>query len=178
MVLDTFPAGGWVNSLQAFSVGAPVVTLPGQYLAGRLTLAMYEKMGMPRDCCVASDPREYVNLALQLAHNQQLRSRLVSRILASNYRLFEDERAVDEWDRFLSAVVPSGTSRGGIEVVRGLSNDTVTLQEVGEMDLGEVHDQGDGQALRPPVPPAPLLKSKLPPQAATMTPLGTRHRSV
>ena len=43
---DTFPTGGYMTSLQAFALGAPVVTLPGQFLGGRLTLAMYEQMGL------------------------------------------------------------------------------------------------------------------------------------
>jgi hypothetical protein len=29
------------------------------------------------DCCVARDPKHYVSLALQLAHNQPLRARVV-----------------------------------------------------------------------------------------------------
>ena len=45
-MLDTFPTGGYMTSLQAFAMGAPVVTLPTQFLGGRLTLAMYEQMGL------------------------------------------------------------------------------------------------------------------------------------
>lgn len=105
VVLDTFPAGGYINSLFAFAVGAPVITLPGQFLAGRLTLAMVDKMGVPREWCVASSAKHYVTLALGVAHNPTLRSRLVSRILASNYKLFEDADAIEQWDAFLTAVV-------------------------------------------------------------------------
>lgn len=119
VVLDTFPAGAYINSLFAFAVGAPVITLPGSFLAGRLTLAMYDKMGVPREWCVASTAKEYVNLALQVAHNPQLRSRLVSRILASNYRLFQDQDAIAEWDRFLTTAVQRSNSQANIEVVAG-----------------------------------------------------------
>jgi predicted O-linked N-acetylglucosamine transferase (SPINDLY family) len=31
---------------QALSVGTPIVTLPGATLAGRFTLAMYDKLGI------------------------------------------------------------------------------------------------------------------------------------
>ena len=46
VVLDGFPTSGYITSLQALSVGAPVVTLPSQFLGGRLTLAMYRAMGL------------------------------------------------------------------------------------------------------------------------------------
>jgi len=46
VVLDTFPVGGYITSLQALAVGSPVVTLPSDVLGGRFTLAMYKKMGI------------------------------------------------------------------------------------------------------------------------------------
>ena len=105
VVLDTFPAGGYINSLQAFSVGVPIVTLPSNILSGRLTLGMYQKMGL-KDCgCVAKDEKDYVSIALKLAHNPSARAKIASRILASNYKLFNDQQAIIEWDRFLSSVL-------------------------------------------------------------------------
>jgi len=109
VVLDTFPAGGYINSLHAFAVGAPVITLPGEYLSGRLTLAMYEKMGIMD--CVAKDTKDYINLALHYAHNKLQRSKIVSKILASSHRLFEDRKAITEWDRFLTSVVTMDGNR-------------------------------------------------------------------
>jgi len=46
VVLDAFPISGYVTTLQALSVGTPVVTLPSNFLGGRLTLAMYQAMGI------------------------------------------------------------------------------------------------------------------------------------
>lgn len=54
--------------IQALSVGVPVVTLPSQLLAGRLTLAMYEKMDIID--VVAKSPNDFVNIALQVRFNQ------------------------------------------------------------------------------------------------------------
>lgn len=50
--------------MQALSVGVPVVTLPSQLLAGRLTLAMYEKMDIMD--LIARSPNDFVNIALQV----------------------------------------------------------------------------------------------------------------
>lgn len=45
-------------------MGVPVVTLPSQLLAGRLTLAMYERMDIMD--LVARSPNDFVNIALQV----------------------------------------------------------------------------------------------------------------
>ena len=98
-VLDTFPFGGGVTSLQTLAAGAPVVTLRGAHLRGRLTAAMLDELdanldggdldgrfdggsldgrldGGSRDgrgvlaaCCVASSPREWVAKAAALARS-------------------------------------------------------------------------------------------------------------
>ena len=46
VMLDTFPYGGGVTSIEAFSVGIPVITFNSEILAGRLTLALYNAMGI------------------------------------------------------------------------------------------------------------------------------------
>ena len=63
---------------------------------------MYNIMGI--DDCVAATPNDFVEIALRLAHNSILREMLTSRILAANFRLFEDRNSISEWDRFLTAV--------------------------------------------------------------------------
>lgn len=45
-------------------MGVPVVTLPSQLLAGRLTLAMYERMDIMD--VVAKSPNDFVKIALQV----------------------------------------------------------------------------------------------------------------
>eukprot|EP00622_Pseudochattonella_farcimen_P007626 FR743650.1.p2 GENE.FR743650.1~~FR743650.1.p2 ORF type:complete len:181 (+),score=26.28 FR743650.1:30-545(+) len=109
VVLDTFPAGGYMTSLQALAVGAPVVTLPGKMLSTRLTYAMYDIMGI--DDLVAKTPEDYVSLALKVAHNVAYRKRLVSLILARSPRLFTDNDAVAEWDTLLTNVVAETRSK-------------------------------------------------------------------
>lgn len=61
--------------LQALSVGVPVVTLPSQHLAGRLTLAMYERMDIMD--LVAGSPNDFVNIALQVTGYNVLKSTAV-----------------------------------------------------------------------------------------------------
>lgn len=43
-MLDPFPYGGGMTSLEGFAVSLPIVTLPAPIVTGRLTLAMYTQM--------------------------------------------------------------------------------------------------------------------------------------
>merc|ERR1711903_21012 len=54
VVLDTFPVGGCTTSLQAFSVGRPVLSLPSSQLRGRFTLGMLRRMGLEEPLVVTS----------------------------------------------------------------------------------------------------------------------------
>lgn len=49
---------------QALAVGTPVVTLPSSLLGGRLTLALYQRLGVLD--CVAKDAHDYVAIALKV----------------------------------------------------------------------------------------------------------------
>src|SRR5439155_5052593 len=50
VLLDPFPYGGGNSSLEAFSFGMPVVTLPTQFLRGRITQAFCRRLGI--DNCI------------------------------------------------------------------------------------------------------------------------------
>jgi predicted O-linked N-acetylglucosamine transferase (SPINDLY family) len=67
VMLDTPHFNGMTTSLDAFSVGTPVVTLPTALQRGRVTQAMYRSMNVHD--AVAADPRDYVNLAVDIAAN-------------------------------------------------------------------------------------------------------------
>jgi predicted O-linked N-acetylglucosamine transferase (SPINDLY family) len=96
--------------LQALSMGTPVVTMKGAHLNGRITYAMYQRMGI--DDCIADSVQAYIHIALRLAHNTAARQALSSRILALNHKLFEDPRAVREWERFFTTVAKCGNKEG------------------------------------------------------------------
>ena len=68
VMLDPFPFCGGNTTYEALAVGTPVVTLPGRYLRGRLTSAMYQLMGITTP--IASTADEYVKLAVRLATDQ------------------------------------------------------------------------------------------------------------
>lgn len=67
IALDPFPYGGGLTSCEAFWMGVPVVTLPGDKAASRLVLGAFYDLGL-RDC-VANSKQEYVERAGALARD-------------------------------------------------------------------------------------------------------------
>jgi predicted O-linked N-acetylglucosamine transferase (SPINDLY family) len=100
VVLDTIHFNGMNSSLQAFSVGAPVVTLPGRYQRGRHTQAMYRKMSIPE--CIAKDAADYIDIAVRIGTDPDHARRVRERILAAKHVLFEDARVIDEFAGFFT----------------------------------------------------------------------------
>jgi predicted O-linked N-acetylglucosamine transferase (SPINDLY family) len=87
-VLDPPHFGGGNSSYEALAVGAPVVTLPGEYLRSRITRALYAKMEITD--LIADSHEQYVALALRLATDADFRTGIAHGISNHSQRLFED----------------------------------------------------------------------------------------
>jgi protein O-GlcNAc transferase len=98
VVLDTLHFNGMTTSLQALSVGTPIVTLPTGLQRGRVTQAMYRGMGI--EDCVARDADGYASLAVEIARNEDRCQAIRGLIRERNHLLFEDRRAITEFERF------------------------------------------------------------------------------
>ena len=102
VLVDPLHFGGGRTSYEAFALGKPVVTLPSAYLRGRITYAMYRAMGVTD--CIASDQRQYIEIAVRLGTDRDYRAAVGDKILAASGRLFEDHDALREQERvFLDA---------------------------------------------------------------------------
>ena len=55
---------------------------------------------------IASNAEEYINLAVTLANDNELRKYVEADILASSSNLFEKQKAVDEWQKMLLEISP------------------------------------------------------------------------
>ncbi len=75
VLIDTIHFCGGYTSLLCFACGLPVVTLPGAFMRGRMTYALYKQMGIFD--CVASDIRSFVDIAFTLANNKAWRNESV-----------------------------------------------------------------------------------------------------
>lgn len=101
LALDSFPYQGTMTSLECLSVGTPVLSLCGDYYAHRATSAMMMRLELQE--LIASDPEEYVELAVQLLADlptlRQMRPEIRDRFLASD--LTRPERFVHELESTL-----------------------------------------------------------------------------
>jgi predicted O-linked N-acetylglucosamine transferase (SPINDLY family) len=104
VVLDTLHFCGMNTSLQAFSVGSAVVTMPGPLQRSRHTSSMYRHMGI--EACIAKDPQDYVRIALRLGLDPIFRSEVLASIRERSHRLYENPQVVREFERIFSEAFP------------------------------------------------------------------------
>ncbi|MDA1165404.1 MAG: TIGR03032 family protein [Planctomycetota bacterium] len=88
VVLDPLHFGGGHSSYEALSVGAPVVTLPGEFLRNRITQALYRKMGFTE--LIVGDATQFIETAVRLGTDPSARENTSRRILETCPVLFED----------------------------------------------------------------------------------------
>jgi predicted O-linked N-acetylglucosamine transferase (SPINDLY family) len=98
VMLDPPQFNGMNSSLEALSIGTPIVTWPGRLQRTRHTAAMYRAMGI--DEPIAGSANDYVELAVGLANDAARRERLRQLILERNRVLFENASVVDGFARF------------------------------------------------------------------------------
>ncbi len=109
--LDSFPFGGGNTTYQALAMGTPVVTLPGDFLRGRLSLAIYCHLRVLE--CAAAAVEDYADVAVRLGTDGAWRDRVAKQIDKNLHRIFDDPVFLEEAGRFLMSVVPAEPSDGG-----------------------------------------------------------------
>ena len=102
-LIDSLYFGGGNTTYEAFSLGLPIVTLPGDYMRGRVTYACYKKIGMMD--LVAKDRHEYVELAYRLANDKSWQQAMRDKLNAQSHVLFHRQGAVDEMADFFELAV-------------------------------------------------------------------------
>lgn len=101
VALDPFPFGGCNSSLEAFSFGVPVVTLPSGLLSGQFTHGFYRSMGMVDWAPIATDPDSYVEVAKRLADDTEFYERCSAAVRERSQEvLFYQENALRDWEEF------------------------------------------------------------------------------
>lgn len=104
--LDSFPFSGGNTTYQALAMGTPVVTLPGDYLRGRLSLAILCEAGVTE--CIAMDADDYAEIALRLGTDKGWAKDVVRRIEAASEDIFDDPVFLyDAADFLLNAKPPA-----------------------------------------------------------------------
>ncbi|MBN8480270.1 MAG: tetratricopeptide repeat protein [Xanthomonadales bacterium] len=99
VVLDSTVFCGGATSLDALSVGTPLVTLEGEFMRGRQGAAMLRLIGA--DALVATTPDDYVRIAIELCRDEALRAHWRDHLLRRAPELFARADAVPALEAFL-----------------------------------------------------------------------------
>ncbi len=103
VILDPLYYSGGTTTLEALSLGKPIVTWPSRFQIGRGVLASYRKMGIAG--FVANDAAEYVRLAVALGTDAEYRQAAGREISGASGELFEDQQAVQEYEQVFTRLV-------------------------------------------------------------------------
>lgn len=103
VMIDTIHFCGGYTSLLCFACGVPIVTMPGEFMRGRMTYAFYKQMGIFD--CAAADIKSFADIAFKLANDKAWRSEISDKIRERAPGLFEDMETVHELERFFEWAV-------------------------------------------------------------------------
>ena len=107
LVLDSPGFSGGATSLDAISMGTPIVTFSGSSARARQTSAMLTVAGAPE--LIARDADDYVRIAVELCGDEVRREGLRQRLRANSDALFENHEGVSGLERFLIEAI-AGTA--------------------------------------------------------------------
>lgn len=111
VILDPPHFGGGHTSYEALAIGAPVVTLPGEFLRSRITQALYRKMGFVD--LIANSADEYVQTAVRLATDKEFRLATSQRIQQLSPVLFSDLAEIHCLENWLWSLTSDGSLSAG-----------------------------------------------------------------
>jgi glycosyltransferase involved in cell wall biosynthesis len=111
LVLDSTGFSGGATSLDALSVGTPVVTLEGEFMRGRQTAGMLRLLNV--DELITSSFDEYVELSARLCSDKERRDELRQRLRARAGILFDANEVIPALESFFERVTNEVAVQGG-----------------------------------------------------------------
>jgi protein O-GlcNAc transferase len=97
--LDSIGWSGCNSTLEAIAHNIPVVTLPGDLMRGRHTLAILKMMGIEETIAATKD--EYVQIAVRLGQDAEYRQQMNKQVADNKYKLYRDLKPVKALEDFL-----------------------------------------------------------------------------
>jgi len=114
LLLDPIYFGSGNTFYESMALGTPLVTMPGDYMRGRIVAGGYKQMKLENPP-IAMDIQDYIELTVKLAQDTELRSLMKQEIRsAAQKHLFNDQEAADEIIEFIQAAVDENRKTGGL----------------------------------------------------------------
>ncbi|MEO9903026.1 hypothetical protein [Nisaea sp.] len=101
VMLDTTHFCGGNTTIQALGLGIPPVTLPADYVRGRMTVGWLKAIDVTE--MVADTAEDYVRITLACGTDPAWRAEVVAKIEARKHELFENQACVQELEAFFPA---------------------------------------------------------------------------
>lgn len=106
VILDPLHYGGGLTAYDGLSLNKAIVTLPTRFVRGRYTAGFYKAIGVTD--CIASTAEEYVDFALRLGNDVELRKHTEARIAEASGVLFDNAAAAKEFEQILLRMIVEG----------------------------------------------------------------------
>jgi protein O-GlcNAc transferase len=100
VLLHPFPFDGSRTSADSLSVGVPYVTLPSEYLRGRMGASLLRTMNLPE--LVAHNVSEYVQISVRLSVDRPFYLYVKSLIESRSWLIWNDMTCPFSWTKFLA----------------------------------------------------------------------------
>ena len=101
--LDPPGWSGGGTTLDALAAGLPIVTLPGEFMRGRVSYGMLRMIGVEET--VARDVNDYIAIAIRLGREPDIRAEVRAKIEANREKLYNDEACVRGLENFIVRAV-------------------------------------------------------------------------
>ncbi|MBN3922249.1 tetratricopeptide repeat protein [Nostoc sp. NMS4] len=101
--LDSIGWSGCNSTLESIAHNIPIVTLPGELMRGRHSLAILKMMGIEET--IASNKAEYVQIAIRLGKDAKYRQYISQQVAENKHKLYGDLKPVRALEDFILQLV-------------------------------------------------------------------------
>ena len=99
VMLDSLYWSGGNTALDAIACSLPMVSLPGDFMRGRQSLAMLSSLGLTE--LIADSKEDYVRIALRLGRDQDFRDGISTVLAKRSNQLFDQKAPIRALEEFL-----------------------------------------------------------------------------
>lgn len=100
--LDSIGVAGATTTLEGIAYNLPIVTLPGEFLRGRVSSGILRKMQVTET--IATSPEDYVEIAIRLGKDAPFRERVRARMAENKHKIYGDRACIEGLENFLENV--------------------------------------------------------------------------